>query len=248
MKSPVFIQTNTEALSWFFIWGNILFLGVVIALILYVFLHSYFKEINALVYRLVTAIPIILIIPSIVFSLVSYNTKVAWQDYIICFFIAGLVGGIIPIISSIVYAIYSNSSKREEQIDYPVGDFGEESTIGGTTQREDFDARTKIESVAKTKGYIIDVSNSRDYKLKESNIIGRGSTGEVEGNKISLNDPYISRTHATIEFDGNRFRISDSSSKSGTYINGQKIKGWVTLDDNDEIKVGKTYLKFTQTN
>jgi len=242
MQSPIFIQTGTISLAWFFTWGNILFIGITVILILYVFLHSYFKEIPALLYRLITAIPAILIIPSIVFSIVSYQIKVSIQNFILLFFILGLLGGIIPIVSSIIYTVYFTSfSKKKMEIPYI-----QSIDDSGQTERQYIDERTKVEVVPMTKGYLINKSTGKTYTLSNINIIGRGSLQEEEGNKIKLNDPYTSRIHARMIFDGNRFKISDSSSASGTYINNQKIKGWVTLEDGDEIKIGRTFLKFTQ--
>ena len=220
MKSPIFIQTGTEKFAWFFTWGDILFIGLAIILILYVFLHSYFKEISALAYRLITAIPAILIIPSIIFSLVPYDAKVLMKEYIILFFILVLIGGIIPIISSIAYAVYSVLSPQKG-IGTP---YVQPIVDGGPTEMQYADERTKVETIPKTKGYLINKSAGKTYTLSNINVIGRGSLQEGEGHKIRLNDSYASRVHARMIFDGNRFKISDSSSKSGIYVNNQKIK------------------------
>ena len=158
------------------------------------------------------------------------------------FFILGLIGGIIPIISSIAYAVYSVSSLQkgiDSCYNPPIVD-------GLPTEMQYADERTKVETIPKTKGCLINKSAGKTYMLSSINVIGRGSLQEIEGNKIRLGDSYVSRVHARMIFDGNRFKISDSSSKSGTYVNNQKIKGWVTLEDGDEIKIGRTYLKFTQ--
>ncbi len=251
MQATIFTQTNSEALSWFYSWGNILFLGIAIVLTLYVFLHSYFKEIPALAYKLLVILPIILIIPSLVFTLSPYENKVSMVDNITLFFVLGLLGGIIPIISSIAYAVYSSSAKKRNycqihNIYYeddvcpvcaayvePPGPSPTKSTI--------------IETIPKAKGYLIDRVTGKPHTLSNVVIIGRGSHSEGEGSKINIDDSYISRTHARIEFDGNRFKVSDSSSRSGTFVNDRKIKGWVTLEDGDVLKVGKTHLKFTQS-
>ena len=96
-------------------------------------------------------------------------------------------------------------------------------------------------------GYLINKNTGKPYTLSNVTIIGRGTHSEGGGSKINIDDNYISRNHARIEFDGYRFKVSDSSSRSGTFINSQKVKGWVTLEDGDLLKVGKTYLKFTQS-
>ncbi len=245
MQTPIFLQTGTEKLAWFFIWGDIVFLGLAIALILYVFLHSYFKEIPALAFRLITAIPVAFIIPAVIFSLISYDAKVAMQNNIVLLFIIGLIGGIIPIVSSIAYAVYSSLPEREPESPPYIPEDPGRSTIEATIGR-DRDKETIVPAPPKAKGYLIDKSSGKTHKLMDNNILGRGSMQGVSGNKIKLKDDYISRLHATINFDGNRFKISDSSSKTGTFVNNQRIRGWNILEDGDEIKIGRTYLKFTQ--
>ena len=43
-------------------------------------------------------------------------------------------------------------------------------------------------------------------------------------NDIKIRDPFVSRVHAQIFRDGNQFRVHDCDSKSGTYVNGERIK------------------------
>lgn len=251
MQSDIFIQTENEMLAWFFYWGNIFFIALGIILVVYIFLHAYFKGISALIYKLFTIIPIVLIIPSLVFTLSSYQKKVSLEDYIILFFILGLIGGITPIVSSVAYSFYFISVPKKKYCSIHNIYYKEDKCPFCAISDEDTDfsisSKTKVEKISKVKGLLINKSIGKSYMLSNMNILGRGSMQKGEGNKINISDSYVSRTHTKIVFDGNRFKICDSSSRSGTYVNGQKIKGWVTLDDNDEIKIGKTYLKFTHS-
>jgi hypothetical protein len=251
MKEAIFLQTNTEALSWFFSWGNIVFLGLAIILTLYVFLHSYFREVPALVYRLLVALPILLIIPSLIFTLSPYENKVSMAGNITLFFVLGLIGGIVPIIVSIAYAVYSSSAKKRNYCPihniYYEGDVCPICAADVPIPKQPTTKATMIETIPRAKGYLIDKTTGKPHTLSDVVVIGRGSHNEGEGTKINIDDPYISRLHSRIEFDGNKFKISDSSSRSGTFVNGQKIKGWVTLVDGDDLKVGRTHLKFTQS-
>lgn len=63
-------------------------------------------------------------------------------------------------------------------------------------------------------------------------IIGRGEDCDV-----ILPERPISRYHAEIRREGNRYLLRDLGSKNGTYLNGQEIDGPVSLQDEDEIQI-----------
>lgn len=58
-------------------------------------------------------------------------------------------------------------------------------------------------------------------------------------------DPKVSRMHASIqrEKDGS-FTLKDLSSGSGTFVNGERVKGPVTIKAGDFIRVGDTEITF----
>jgi pSer/pThr/pTyr-binding forkhead associated (FHA) protein len=47
-----------------------------------------------------------------------------------------------------------------------------------------------------------------------------------------------------IREDQGHFTLQDRGSLDGTYLNGEKIRGAVTLQDGDEIGLGNTVLRF----
>ncbi len=61
------------------------------------------------------------------------------------------------------------------------------------------------------------------------------SVGREEDNEVVLPDRRISRQHALIEREGDRYYIRDCGSKNGTFVNGELIQGNVPLKDGDEI-------------
>ena len=78
----------------------------------------------------------------------------------------------------------------------------------------------------------------QEYTLTPAEItIGRSST-----NEISIADPEISRRHACIRHEGNRYIIEDWTSTNGTFVNGRQITGIVALNNEDEIRLGETIL------
>jgi diguanylate cyclase (GGDEF)-like protein len=64
---------------------------------------------------------------------------------------------------------------------------------------------------------------------------------------ISVADSSISRYHAIITADGDRFTIEDTDSVNGTYINDRKIKKHI-LNDQDVIQMGLLILKYLANN
>jgi hypothetical protein len=70
-------------------------------------------------------------------------------------------------------------------------------------------------------------------------LIGRRSM-----NQLVIDDPGVSRMHAWIVGEGDRFYINDTGSRTGTQVNGQRIVARHLLGDEDEIAIGPAKLTF----
>ena len=103
MNSTIFATTETQKLAWFYYWGDFVFFAIIMGLILLIFLHSYFKEIKALIYRVLSLLIPILLIPSIIFSFSSIELKTKLSNFILLFFILGIVSLVLSIIISVIY-------------------------------------------------------------------------------------------------------------------------------------------------
>jgi pSer/pThr/pTyr-binding forkhead associated (FHA) protein len=68
-------------------------------------------------------------------------------------------------------------------------------------------------------------------------VIGRG-----RGSDIVIAEPTMSRAHAAIGFDGERFFVQDLGSTNGTRVNGGREER-AALKDGDEIMLGKLQLR-----
>ncbi len=55
-------------------------------------------------------------------------------------------------------------------------------------------------------------------------------------NDLKVRDPFVSRVHAQILRDGSQFRVHDCDSKSGTYVNGERIQSQI-LQHGDRIQL-----------
>ena len=67
---------------------------------------------------------------------------------------------------------------------------------------------------------------------KPSITIGRSAASD-----IVLNQPSVSRTHCIIHSEAGRMTLQDNNSLNGVFVNGQKIKGTVSLQGKDIIQI-----------
>jgi hypothetical protein len=70
-----------------------------------------------------------------------------------------------------------------------------------------------------------------------STMIGRGAHCQ-----ITIDDPLVSREHATIRVEGDRISVEDMGSRNGLIVRGKPVKGVVELSDGDRIRVGAQEL------
>ena len=73
----------------------------------------------------------------------------------------------------------------------------------------------------------------------------RITIGRSSDNNIHFDHPAVSRFHAVIERMGKRFRITDTKSANGVFVNGALIDGDEWLKEGDFIKVGPYDFVFT---
>jgi pSer/pThr/pTyr-binding forkhead associated (FHA) protein len=71
---------------------------------------------------------------------------------------------------------------------------------------------------------------------------GELTIGRTAGNSILLENPGVSRQHATVRAEGVKVFIEDQGSANGTFVNGQKITASHELKDGDEIQIVKHRL------
>jgi len=78
---------------------------------------------------------------------------------------------------------------------------------------------------------------------RRTNVVGRD-----EALPIQILDPRVSRKHMRIRFDPEkvRYNAADIGSKHGVYINSRRIDHEKVLTEGDQIRIGGTFLLFTQ--
>ncbi len=71
----------------------------------------------------------------------------------------------------------------------------------------------------------------------------RTTIGRSPDCDIFLDDVTVSRNHAVLIHDGDRFVIEDQGSLNGTFLNRRRIES-AELEDGDELQIGKYRLIF----
>ena len=72
---------------------------------------------------------------------------------------------------------------------------------------------------------------------------GRTLIGRSPECDVFLDDVTVSRRHAELQRAGETFTIRDLGSLNGTYVNRHRIES-ATLEDDDEVQIGKYRLTF----
>ncbi|NLF75103.1 MAG: FHA domain-containing protein [Chloroflexi bacterium] len=68
--------------------------------------------------------------------------------------------------------------------------------------------------------------------------------GRREGCDVCLSyDSQVSREHAILTYDGQRFWLEDTGSTNGTIIGDEKITGQVEIQPGQFFRVGRTWLR-----
>jgi DNA-binding NtrC family response regulator len=73
-------------------------------------------------------------------------------------------------------------------------------------------------------------------------VVGRGEKYGVFGDRLSLDDPRVSGSHAALEWKAGTLFVEDLGSSNGTWVDGQRIKGRVSVEPGGLVEVGRTFL------
>jgi pSer/pThr/pTyr-binding forkhead associated (FHA) protein len=75
------------------------------------------------------------------------------------------------------------------------------------------------------------------YDVGAELVVGR------EGPGVRVDDAEMSRRHAVVRSSAGALTIEDLGSRNGTYVNGQRTSGVVTLRDGDVVTLGSTSFR-----
>jgi len=119
------------------------------------------------------------------------------------------------------------------------------SRFRGDAWGAEADDATVVDRPAKTglMGWLVIKEGTRRgqiHEISNGTVIGRG--GRDYQPEIMIRDPKISRQHARLNIEDDKFVLWDFGSENGTFVNGQRIRSATPLQENDVIKMGDTLL------
>jgi FHA domain len=68
--------------------------------------------------------------------------------------------------------------------------------------------------------------------------------GRAPGNDLIVDHPTVSRQHATIKLEGEAFRLFDLGSANGTFVNDQRVRDPIALEDGMTVRFGEAEYVF----
>lgn len=257
-----------QLVTWWYDWGLFLFAFIDLLLIVWVLYDSSLRDTPTAGWRLGTIAPALLLIPAIMFRFAGQATQVSLANLAEPFFWVGLIGGVVPIIVAVGYilsitgesgqpAAAANVCPIHGQYDPR---FASCPTCAAEAQARQVrsepasrEARTRMGAAvgpgahaprAPKAGALLYVETGAragtDYRLN----LGTTTIGRASENDVVLDDDTVSRQHALIREDRGHFTLQDRGSLDGTYLNGETLRGSVTLQDGDELSLGNTVLRF----
>jgi len=249
-------------LIWWYDWGVLAGLVLAAALTAWIFLDSQRRMIEALIWRVLSVVGLVMILPSLYEKFQTIDRIFAGRftaadltgvpqilQRVLLFGALGLVGGILAIVAGFGYLIL----RQREPDDYPYPPLGETIREGPPPAASTH--RTRIPPVQETEVMVESeramawlAVKSGPWRGKRFDLTtgGRKDIGR-DGIKcdIVLDDPKVGREHARIQYENGRFVIYDLASRNGTFVNKQRIQRQTLMDD-DEIALGKTRLVFKE--
>jgi len=92
--------------------------------------------------------------------------------------------------------------------------------------------------------YFINLTDRKNQYILLENQVSSWKIGRSRKSSITLGDRLVSRSHAKLFREGQKYYLVDLNSKNGTYLNGHKIRDLVRLRVGDFISIGETRLQF----
>lgn len=267
---PTIFGANRLILEWYQ-WIVYVVFVVVLAIALWILYDSQSKRKEAMLWRMITVVGIIFVIPSLVLAIdgrFSQNPIALKIPEAVKFLpILGIIGGLAGIIALIGYVGWAKEPAEIAQPApvYPVLPETQAYMPPPLPTPPPPVPETKVSAPApfgepaasvgpaKTEilhrpppqmAWLVIRSGPRagkEFRLAEVTNLGRDATQ----NDIAIDDSAISRQHARIKLEDGKFVLYDLASANGTTVNGQKILKH-ELVNGDQVTIGETQFAFMQ--
>lgn len=86
----------------------------------------------------------------------------------------------------------------------------------------------------------------RKDAAKRFDLLATTDIGRAQGSTITLSDATVSRQHARIRLEDDKFLLFDLGSANGTFVNDQQVEAPATLVDGDVVRFGEVEFTFKQ--
>lgn len=248
-------------LIWWYDWGVLAGLVVAVAIAAWIFLDSQRRMIEALIWRILSVVGLVMVLPSLYEKFQTIDRIFAGRftqadllgapqilQRLVLFGALGLVGGILAIVAAFGYLVLMQRGPAEYEYP-PLKETMREVPPPPPTTRRERAPRTRPTEVydegPPVMAWLAVTSGAR--KGKQFGLTtGRNSIGR-DGTKcdIILDDRKVSAQHARIQYENGRFVIYDLASRNGTFVNKQRVQKQTLMDD-DELRLGNTMLIFKE--
>lgn len=94
----------------------------------------------------------------------------------------------------------------------------------------------------KTKSQLV-VTNSLTGIKRNFEIAGEITIGRAEGCTITIDDDFVSQTHARVFEKADEVIVEDLGSTNGTYLNKQRVSSPMVVNTGDWLQLGDTIME-----
>lgn len=267
MLNPVLADPALFITQWYQ-WGVAIAFTITFITTLWIFFDSESNNKKATLWRVISLLAAIAVIPSVILSLVpELAIGLGVLPALLAFL--GPIATIISLISLLFYTMrigVRSNPAEVESLDYePVPVAGRDEISASSAQdsaKPNTEPQTPVTNGVMQPGddstqvfariprqrqpiaWVVALNGpqtGKTYRLKELADIGRDS----KHNDISLDDRTISRQHARIRQENGEFVIYDLVSANGVNVNGEMVQRQA-LDNGDRIVMGQIELGFMQ--
>jgi hypothetical protein len=243
------MTATSEFFNWYFggvggMGGWVLFMALAIIAIAYIIADSQWRNVKgAYAWLLGAILPALLLFPTLLYRYSASEVQESLGNLKETFFYIGLMGGIIPFVVAMGYAIANFGAQPTTAEQPPPGTGAKEPgpSIGGAVSLPPKPSPSRPQSQRPlVNAWLVNEDTGQNHQLYEGDTrIGRGSN-----NDLCFPDRSVSREHVLIREDKGHFFIRDIGSRSGTYVNQKRIDETYKLAHGDLVEIGDLRLRF----
>jgi hypothetical protein len=237
------VQSVDAVFNWWY-WGLgglggwALFLLIGIGANAYIIFDSQARNVPATGWKAAALLPVILILPTLFFRFSAPDTQQSLRNLMETFFFLGIIGGITPLAAAVGYAI-NYVGYRAQNEPAPAAYAPPPPPVAPRPEPLPSPAPSRP-ARPHANGWLVDQGSNHSHQLYQGDTrIGRGKQ-----NDIALNDKAVSREHALIREQHGHFTVFDRGSRTGVYLNGQRLQRPEILAHGDTVELGDTRLQF----